>query len=112
MKDDWRYVPYSRGALEKMLNYNPEDDYIAKLDGDVTKGEEPTFSFDNLLSRSDKLLTRKQKIVLYKRLVEGKTFQSIGDDLSCSRQNCYEIYHKALSRLKEDLSWMTDGKEE
>jgi len=99
---EWRYINYSQEAIDNIHNHNPEDLLIAMIDGDITEEEDYSFSFHQLLDET-KLLTNKQKIVLYKRIVEGKTFEQIGKECKTSRQNCHELYQKAIIRLKGDI---------
>ena len=105
--NDWRYVSYNQTSLDTIHNYNPEDEIIDRIDGRKEEEQSINFSFHALLEDGNKLLTRKQKLVLYKRIVEGKTFAQIGKECKTTRQNCFEIYNKALSRLKEDTSWLS-----
>lgn len=106
-KNDWRYVPYTPEALDSINYYDPEDTMIEAIDSKRTQEEDIGFSFHSLIEDKNKLLTKKQKLVLYLRIVEGKTFAQIGKECKTSRQNCFEIYNKALTRLKENTSWLS-----
>lgn len=105
--NNWRYVSYNQTAIDSIHNYNPEEDIISKLDREKEEENNITFSFHALLEDGNKLLTKKQKLVLFKRIAEGKTFAQIGKECRTTRQNCFEIYNKALLRLKENTSWMS-----
>lgn len=108
---EWRYVYFSEEQIDNINNYNPEDELIDMIDNGKVELEEPSFSFHSLIEANDKRLTKKQKVVLYKRIVEGKTFAQIGKECNSSRQNCFEIFNKAITRLRDDLSWMNNDDE-
>lgn len=98
--------------LAKSLSH--EELCISRLDGEVDEygellGEPETdhgFTFSDIMTAN--ILTAKQKNVLYMRLVEDRTFDSIGKEQGTSRQNIFEMYHKAIKRLRENLTWRND----
>lgn len=101
MKNSWRYIPYENRMIENIVSYDPTDDIIANLDGDDMMGPMATiWSVEELCDSSHSLLTKRQKIVLYHRIVDGFTFQQIANKMSTSRQNCCEIFYKALERIR------------
>lgn len=104
MKGNWRYVPLTSHQLEKIVAVDYETIILDRLDGDDEE-EDIGFSIFDLLDNT-KLLTDRQKDVLELRIVEDKTFEEIGQLLQTSKQNVFEIYNKALSNLKKDLTWL------
>jgi DNA-directed RNA polymerase specialized sigma subunit len=102
-KNNWRYLPITPELMDLKINYSPEDNYISFLDGDNIGEDDDDFSIFGYFEVNNNTLTKKQKIVLYQRIVEGKTFESIGINLETSRQNIFEIYYKALERIRQNL---------
>ena len=102
-KNNWRYLPITPELMDLKINYSPEDNYIRHLDGDNIEEDDKEFSIFGYFEVNNNTLTKKQKIVLYQRIVEGKTFESIGTNLETSRQNIFEIYYKALERIRQNL---------
>ena len=102
-KNNWRYLPITPELMDLKINYSPEDNYIRYLDGDNIGEDDDDFSIFRYFEVNNTTLTKKQKIVLYQRIVEGKTFESIGNNLDTSRQNIFEIYYKALERIRQNL---------
>jgi DNA-directed RNA polymerase specialized sigma subunit len=84
---------------------------ISSIDGEVEedgtftseKENEPGFTIEGICKLT--ILTEKQKVVLYKRLVEDRTYDDIGKELGTSRQNIFEMYHKAIKRLSDNQTW-------
>ena len=104
MKGNWRYIPLTPQQLERIVTVDYETIILDRLDGDDEE-EEMGFSFFDMLDNTT-LLTDRQKDVLELRIVEDKTFEEIGRLLQTSKQNVFEIYNKALSNLKKDLTWL------
>jgi DNA-directed RNA polymerase specialized sigma subunit len=104
MKGNWRYIPLTSQQLERIVAVDYETIILDRLDGDHEE-EEIGFSIFDMLDNT-KLLTDRQKDVLELRIVEDKTFEEIGRLLQTSKQNVFEIYNKALSNLKKDLTWL------
>ena len=98
MKDDWRLLPIPDYKMDEMHSYDPENDIISRLDGDV--GEEEDGYLDLIFSEDSSILTPGQKVVLWHRLIDGMTYDQIGKIIGTSRQNVYEMYNKALKNLK------------
>jgi RNA polymerase sigma factor (sigma-70 family) len=103
MKGNWRYVPLTISQLERLRSVDYEGLIIERLDGDDE--EEEGFSIFDVLDNT-KLLTDRQKDVLEMRIVDDMTFEEIGKHLETSKQNVFEIYNKALTNLKKDLTWL------
>jgi DNA-directed RNA polymerase specialized sigma subunit len=103
MKGNWRYVPLTISQLERLRSVDYEGLIIERLDGDDK--EEEGFSIFDVLDNT-KLLTDRQKDVLEMRIVDDMTFEEIGKHLETSKQNVFEIYNKALTNLKRDLTWL------
>jgi DNA-directed RNA polymerase specialized sigma subunit len=103
MKGNWRYVPLTISQLERLRSVDYEGLIIERLDGDDK--EEEGFSIFDVLDNT-KLLTDRQKDVLEMRIVDDMTFEEIGKHLETSKQNVFEIYNKALTNLKKDLTWL------
>ena len=101
MKNNWRYIPYEGRMIENIVSYDPTDDIIARLDGDDEAGPTATiWSVEELCEPGHSLLTKRQKVVLYHRIVDGFTFQQIATKMSTSRQNTCEIFYKAIERIR------------
>ena len=103
MKGNWRYVPLTISQLERLRSVDYEGLIIERLDGDDK--EEEGFSIFDVLDNTN-LLTDRQKDVLEMRIVDDMTFEEIGKHLETSKQNVFEIYNKALTNLKKDLTWL------
>lgn len=98
----WRYVTLPDYRLEELtMIESPEDAMIAKIDGEEEE-EAPDLEerFVALFTSDDSPLTKKQKIVIWYRLFESKTFSQIGAMLGTSRQNAFEMYHKGIKSIK------------
>ena len=105
MKSSWRYIPLTQKQLERIVAVDYETIILDRLDGDEEE-EDFGFSIFDLLDNTD-LLTDRQKDVLEMRIVESKTFEEIGKCLNTSKQNVFEIYNKAITNLKKDLTWLS-----
>lgn len=105
MKSSWRYIPLTQKQLERIVAVDYETIILDRLDGDDEE-EDIGFSIFDLLDNTD-LLTDRQKDVLEMRIVESKTFEEIGRCLATSKQNVFEIYNKAITNLKKDLTWLS-----
>ena len=103
MKGNWRYVPLTQSQLQRLRSVDYEGLIIERLDGDDE--EEEGFSIFDVLDNTN-LLTDRQKDVLEMRIVDDMTFEEIGKHLETSKQNVFEIYNKALTNLKKDLTWL------
>jgi len=103
MKGAWRYVPLTQSQLNRLRSVDYEGLIIERLDGDDE--EEDHFSIFDVLDNT-KILTDRQKDVLEMRIVDDMTFEEIGKALETSKQNVFEIYNKALTNLKKDLTWL------
>lgn len=103
--------PKNNGIERLAKSPSHEELCINRLDGEVDEYGEPLgeqeqtydFTFDGVLNSG--ILTTKQRKVLYMRLVEERTFDSIGKELGTSRQNIFEMYHKAIKRLQDNQTW-------
>ena len=106
LKDDWRYLNVGTDTykIDNSLNYNPEDDYIAMLDGE----EEPNLSpwerteLPPAIELIECLDERKKQIVfLY--YWEGKSFSKIGRLMGFTKQRAHQLFGEAIEEIKENV---------
>lgn len=98
----WRYVTLPDYKMEELtMIESPEDEMIARIDGEE-EVDSPDLEerFTWIFTSDDSPLTKKQKIVIWYRLFESKTFSQIGKMLGTSRQNAFEMYHKGIKSIK------------
>ena len=98
LADDWRYknVGYDNYIIDVNLNYNPEEDIIAKLDGTHEEDQDP---FELMHQCIEKLPKRMRNIVwLY--YFEGLTLKEIGKKYKFTKQNAHLELNKAKRELK------------
>ena len=98
-KKDWRLVPVPDWGLDlKAGQYWPEDEWIAKLDGEDE--EDPCrLSVEQMLES----LSEREKIIVKGVAIDGDTFESVAGRLSLSKQRVHQIYKGSLVKLKERL---------
>lgn len=100
MKDKWRYTFQPEWALDKLAgSHNPEDEMIARIDGEV---EVDKYSFDGY--EILKKLTPKEAIVVQSICYDGLTFEKTGKLMRLSKQRVHQIYTGALKKLKGEIS--------
>ena len=112
MKKFTRLIFPEANGIERLARVaSHEATCISTIDGEVEedgsftseKEKEPSFTIEGVCKLN--ILTEKQKVVLYKRLVEDRTYDDIGKELGTSRQNIFEMYHKAIKRLSDNQTW-------
>lgn len=105
MKDNWRYKLVPDFVLDKHLAYNPEDEWIAKIDGDVSEEQDLSWGYHDLIE--DHLEGREARIVDM-HLGDGLSFSEIGNDYGVSKQRAHYIYKRACDKIRRAI----DGIEE
>ena len=64
MKDNWRYKLVPDFVLDKHLAYNPEDEMIAAIDGDVEDEPEYEWNYHDII---DYGVSKQRAHYIYKR---------------------------------------------
>jgi len=101
--DNWRYdyIGDDLWKLENHLHYSPEEQYIARLDGEE-QFTSSDFHSDELHKAID-LLPDRYRSIIWDYHFEGKSFGRIGRDNGYTKQYAFQEYTKALDLLKELL---------
>jgi len=92
-------------VLDKHLSYNPEDEWIARIDGDFEEEPEPEWTYHDFI---DEMLDKKEARIVDMHLGDGLSFTEIGNDYGVSKQRAHFIYKRACKKIRRAL----DGEEE
>ena len=93
MKDSWRYKLVPDFVLDKHLAYNPEDEWISRIDGDYKEDVVLDWTYHEFI---DEMLDKREA-----RIVD------IGNDYGFSKQRAHFLYKRACEKIRRAL----DGKE-
>tara|TARA_R110000824_G_scaffold362422_3_gene550382 strand:+ start:403 stop:711 length:309 start_codon:yes stop_codon:yes gene_type:complete len=100
MKDNWRYKLVPDFVLDKHLAYNPEDEMIAAIDGDVEDEPEYEWNYHDIIENH--LESREARIVDM-HLSDGLSFSEIGNDYGVSKQRAHYIYKRACKKIRRAI---------
>ena len=96
---DWRLIPVPDWALDlRAGQYWPEDEWIAKLDGEEEE-DCCRLSVDQILES----LTDRERSIVKSITIDGDTFESVACKIGLSKQRVHQIYKGSLVKLKERL---------
>ena len=96
-RDNWRfnYVGADTWKLDQGHHTNPEDEWIAKIDGEVEEQEK--IDVHAVLAQ----LPERYKSLLWKYYWEGKTMKQIGDERGVSKAYIWQELQVAKTMFKQ-----------
>lgn len=104
MKDSWRYKLVPDFVLDKHLAYNPEDEWISRIDGDYKEDVVLDWTYHEFI---DEMLDKREARIVDMHLGDGMSFTDIGNDYGFSKQRAHFLYKRACEKIRRAL----DGKE-
>lgn len=66
--------------------------------------EDSNIIFKQIISVSNKVLSRKQRDVFWKKFIDNLTFTDIGSQMGFSRETARKIYNKSFKIIKESIN--------
>ena len=99
-KGDWRYIPVPEYRLDSMLSYNPEDEWIDRIDNGVV--EDNTISLTSWLYEN--IEDDRISNIIFRYMWLGDSMEEIGMDMELTRVRIWQLYKKGLGIMKDKLT--------